>query len=505
MFNTLFRRLVAVLLLFGLLMSLIFMMIMRYSHSTYHQEVEQKVNAGVAERFATLAGWTPSGWKDPDAAAAAFSTVVNLYPQFNVFILDRDGQVLAHYPESARLVSSRVALQPIMRMLQPDPPFPLLGDDPARSAKPEVFSVARLNGADRPEQYLYVTLHSEEHHESAERLRFSYVTREGAWLIGASLALALAGGLLSLHFIVRPIQRLARAMDRFRENPHADAVQVAQEAAASGDEIDRLTQAFYRMAEQIHAQLQVIEQEDASRREFFANISHDLRTPLASIQGYLDTLLLKNESLAPENRRQYLQIAVRQAQSLNELVGTLFYLAKLDSGQIELQPEVFRIDELVQDVLQKFALDAENKAIRLDAEVSGKLPFVYADLGLIERALSNLMDNALQHTPAGGSITVRLESRAGKVWVAVEDSGTGIADADLPHVFERFYRGTDSRSEAPANAGLGLSIVRRIVNMHGQTISAANAGSQGALFRFSLHPLENNQSPSTRESFSAAI
>lgn len=491
-FNTIFRKLVAVLLLFGLLMSLIFAMIMRYSHNVYHQEVLQRFHAGVATRFAALAGWTPSGWADPNAVGAALGRLATANPQFHVFLLDRDGSVLAHFPDNARLASKRVALGPVHEILQARPHLPILGDDPAAAHARQIFSAARLQAGAVPEQYLYVTVRSEEHGASAESLRLAYITRDGAALIGASFLLALGGGLLSLHFVVRPLKQLAGTMDDFRESYFKGDLAGNAAPAVSGDEIDTLAATYRRMAEQIRIQMREIEHADASRREFIANVSHDLRTPLASIHGYLDTLLLKNGTLAPEERGQYLQIALHQAGSLNELIRTLFYLARLDSGQIALQPERFRIDEVVQDVVQKFAPQANGRHIDMVVEGHGALPFVCADLGLIERALSNLIDNALRHTPEGGSVRLHVLPIEDKVWVSVIDSGSGIVEADLPHIFERFYRGNKARGEPAVNAGLGLSIVRRILAMHDETVEAANAPGRGAHFRFSLRRVDGD-------------
>ena len=501
MFNTIFRKLVAVLLLFGLLMSLIFGMIMRYSHDVYHQESQQRFHADMATRFATLAGWTASGWADPRAVTKAFAKLVAANPQFHVFILDRNGLVLSHYPDAMPLNSTHISMQPIDRMLQPAAQLPILGEDPVGTRSPEIFSVTRLQGDSRPERYLYVTLHSEEHDETSEGLRLSYVTREGIWLIVASLLLAFTGGLLSLHFVVRPLKQLVATMDGFRENHFKGDVSGSKKPMSSSDEIDILSATFYKMADQMQAQMREIEQADASRREFIANVSHDLRTPLSSIRGYLDTLALKNDALTSEERQQYLQIALNQARSLSQLIDTLFYLTKLDSGQIALQPEQFRIDEMVLDVVQKFAPQAQNKNIRLNAEAYGSLPFVCADLGLIERALSNLIDNALRHTPTGGVVQLCLQHSDGKVWVSVIDSGSGIAEADLPHIFERFYRGDIARGDSAVNAGLGLSIVQRIVDMHGETVEASNTTEQGALFRFSLRCMHRGDAPCTREQF----
>jgi two-component system OmpR family sensor kinase len=492
-----------VLLLFGLLMSLIFGMIMRYSHTIYHQEAQQKFHAGVATQFALLAGWTPSGWVDPKAVGTAFANLVTANQQFHVFILDRDGLVLSHYPNSLKLASNRIALQPIRQILRPKPHLPILGDDPAMNHGRLIFSVAQLQGNTRPEKYLYVTLHNEEDGEAADGLRLAYLTREGIWLIVACSMLALAGGLLSLNFIVRPLNQLASTMDGFRKDHFKGDLAGSKEQFSSDDEIDTLTATFYRMAQQMQAQMREIEQADSSRREFIANVSHDLRTPLASIQGYLDTLSIKNDALTSQDRQQYLQIALNQARSLSQLINTLFYLAKLDSGQIELQPENFRIDELVQDVIQKFALQAQKKNIRFAAETRDKLPFVCADLGLIERALSNLIDNALRHTPEGGSVQLRMHHIDEKVWVSVIDSGDGISASDLPHIFTRFYRGNSAHKDAVVNAGIGLCIVRRIVAMHGESVEAGNAPERGTQFRFSLPVMDSGDTPCLQEQFPA--
>lgn len=503
LFNTIFRKLVVVLLLFGLLMMVIFGIIMRYSHDIYHQEVQQKFHINMATRFATLAGWTPDGWTTPKGVSAAFASLETSNPQFHAFILDRDGLILSHYPENVRLVSDHVSLQPIKIILQENKNLPILGDDPLQANGKEIFSVAQLQGNYRTEQYLYITLHSEEHEESTRGLRLSYITRDSAWLIFASLTLALLGGLLSLHFVVRPLKRLASAMDEFREQNFTGDVRIYETAAPSGDEIDTLNATFQRMAEQMQAQMQQIEQADSSRREFITNVSHDLRTPLASIQGYLDTLALKNDTLSPQERQQYLQVALNQAKSLSQLINTLFYLSKLDSGQIALEPERFMIEEVAQDVVQKFALQAQRKNIKIIAEAHAKLPFVCADLGLIERALSNLIDNALRHTPDGGSVQLRFHLADEKVWVSVLDSGHGILATDLPHIFERFYRGNRVRGESAEHAGLGLSIVRRIIDMHGEVVEAINAPGNGALFRFSLRSSARSDTPCTQEIFSS--
>ncbi len=221
------------------------------------------------------------------------------------------------------------------------------------------------------------------------------------------------------------------------------------------------------------------------RRDLIANVSHDLRTPLVSIRGYLEVLASKGETLSPAQRRSYLDTAVRQSEHLGTLIDELFELAKLDFKGITLQRESFQLAELVSDVLQKFQLIAAGKvvALRLDAEPG--LALVDADLGLIERVLDNLIGNALKHTPPGGSVCVRLAADESMVEVNVVDNGVGIVASDLPFIFDRFYRAGGSQARDASSAGLGLAITKRILELHGRTVDARSDGT-GSCFRFSL-------------------
>jgi predicted ATPase/signal transduction histidine kinase len=224
------------------------------------------------------------------------------------------------------------------------------------------------------------------------------------------------------------------------------------------------------------------------RRDLIANVSHDLRTPLVSIRGYLELLAATGPSLNDTQRRSYLETAVRQSEHLGVLIDELFELAKLDFKGLTLQCEEFQIGELASDVLQKFRLMAAGKPIELVLEAMPGLPAVRADLSLIERVLDNLLGNALKHTPAGGCVKVHLRADEQCVGVSVIDNGVGIAPADLPHIFDRFYRGQPASNERSCDArgtGLGLAIARRILELHGQSIDV-ESDANGSTFRFTL-------------------
>nr|HET7859128.1 HAMP domain-containing sensor histidine kinase [Caldimonas sp.] len=230
------------------------------------------------------------------------------------------------------------------------------------------------------------------------------------------------------------------------------------------------------------------EHEARLRAELIANVSHDLRMPLVAMRGYLELLARSDETLPSDERRSYLAIALRQCEQLGRLVDELSELARLDSRGVRLARERFAVAELASDVVRKFALAAERRGVELAAIAVERLPLVDADLGLIERVLDNLIDNALRHTPPGGAVRIAIDRGDGVVRVRVRDTGAGIAADELPHVFDRHWRGAGSA--ARAGGGLGLAIAQRILALHGGRIDVESELARGSCFSFSLPAAE---------------
>jgi signal transduction histidine kinase len=231
------------------------------------------------------------------------------------------------------------------------------------------------------------------------------------------------------------------------------------------------------------AQLQSV---DTARREMLANQSHDLRTPITTLLAHLETLQIVEQPLSEEERREYVAVAMRQSKRVAQLVEQLLEAAKLDARQIVANPESFPIGELLQDVVQKFALAARDRGIDLALNVAPAHTRVYADIGLLERVFDNLIDNALRHTPRGGCVTVSATPHGERVRLAVTDSGSGMTPEEAARVFDRFYRGDLGRSTTSGQAGLGLAIVRSIIELHGSTIAIDTRPGAGASFHFDL-------------------
>lgn len=196
--------------------------------------------------------------------------------------------------------------------------------------------------------------------------------------------------------------------------------------------------------------------------------------------------MLKNGALSKKERDEYLRIALRQSERLGKLVQELFELTKLDAHEVVPNMERFKLAELVQDNVQRFQLRATEKGIRLRAEFDPDLPPVLADVGLMERALENLIDNALRFTPPGGSVSLELREDPHYLEVRVIDTGCGIDAEDLPNIFDRYYRSRSGSSTVSEGAGLGLAITRRILELHDSVLEISSAPGVGTTVSFFL-------------------
>jgi two-component system phosphate regulon sensor histidine kinase PhoR len=220
---------------------------------------------------------------------------------------------------------------------------------------------------------------------------------------------------------------------------------------------------------------------DTLRREFVANVSHELRTPLSVVQGYTETLL-EGAWRDEKSAQEFLVIIDKNVRRLSAIVSDLLDLSKLESGGHVLEPRPVDVKALVERVTEAFRPVAERKRQQLTQDVESRAGAVQADAPLLERALSNLVENALKYTPEGGRVRVTAGADSGQVFLTVEDNGMGIPDADLPRVFERFYRVDKSRSRDLGGTGLGLSIVKHIIQLHGGTISVKSTVGAGSTF-----------------------
>jgi signal transduction histidine kinase len=447
----------------------------------HEQEVTQRLSLGLAAHIAdNSALMAPSGLNNA-AVKDLFDKLMAVNPSVEVYLLAMDGRIQAQAAPAGHLKRDQVDVTPI-RALLAGGRLPVLGDDP-RSANGgrKVFSAAPLRIDGRDAGYVYVVLIGEERDTVAAGLQNSNMWRYMLWSMALVTALGLLAGFAAFRLITRPLRRLTVAVQQFEASGLValDATAPAlSEASRGGGEIATLGQVFARMTQRIAEQWRELTLQDQQRRELFANISHDLRTPLTSLHGYLETLLLKADKLSPDDRRRYLEIALGQSGKVGRLAQELFELARLEYGVVKPEMESFALADLVQDVFQKFELASEARGQRLVADIAPGLPLVTADLGMIERVLTNLLDNAIRHTPEGGEIVVQLCAKAHGVQVEISDTGPGIPGELRNKLFMRPVFSTAG--------GLGLVIVKRILQLHDSEIELLQREKKGAVFSFLL-------------------
>ena len=452
----------------------------------HFQEITQNLNRSLAANVVSEPLLTDDREINEAAFKAAFDRLMHINPSIELYLLDAAGQIIAFSAPPGKVQRDSVSLDPVHAFLDGTTPFPIRGDDPRDSRARKIFSAARLHGLGALEGYVYIVLGGEKHDSVARMVQGSFILRLAAGVAGVSALVSLAAGFLSFNWLTRRLRRLGDIVNAFRQSDFREPVRLPQWRRTSGDEIDDLGLTFERMSERIAEQVRMLEHADTSRRELIANISHDLRTPMAALQGSLETLQLKADSLSDEDKRRYLELALKHSERLGRLVVELFELATLESPSSQLHVETFSIAELVQDIAQKFAMAADKKDITFETEIPEGAPFVSADIGLIERVLDNLLENAIKFTPAGGTVRIALALENDRIVARVSDTGCGIAAEDLPRIFDRFYRVDRHHPAASDGTGLGLAIAKRTLQLHGSPIDVESEVGAGTTFSFQL-------------------
>lgn len=446
------------------------------ANAMHEKEVIQDISRGLAAYIARNALLEDQSAIAPQALRQLFGQLMVVNPSVEVYLLDDQGHIRGHDAPSGHLLRDSVDLAPVRKLIDGGA-LPILGDDPRSLTGRKVFSAAPL----RRGGYIYVVLMGEAHDRLAARASEDSVMRTTLWSMALVAALCLIAGLVAFKLITRPLRRLTDEIAQFDSGEPRAAPSEKAAGPVPRDEIVALRGAFRQMSARIEAQWRALKQQDQERREMVANISHDLRTPLTSLHGYLETLSVKAESLTMEERQRYLAIALAQSAKVGGLAQALFELARLEHGMVQAVPEEFSMVDLTQDVLEKFALPAEAKHLQLRAGVPPALPTVSADLGMIERVLTNLLDNAIRHTPAGGTVEIDLASQDGKVAVTVSDTGPGIPPALRESIFQRpFPSGGTHRG-----GGLGLLIVQRMLQLNGSQVRLVDRAG-GTTLTFAL-------------------
>jgi two-component system OmpR family sensor kinase len=493
MVKSLYTKLAIVLLVLFCLLGVVILIVTQVTSDMYQQEVVQKLNRNLAEQIVAHKILIKDGRINEKGLKEVFEMLMVVNPNIEIYLLDPKGKILAFSAPSGKVKRDRVDLGPIKKWFENDVVYPLTGDDPRNPKQKKVFSVARISEKGQLKAYLYIILGGEIFDSIAQKLKGSYIIKLSALWIITSLLFALVTALILFAYLTRRLKRLAAVMDSSDMKQTSSYLQsILIEDRRHGDEIDRLASTFKQLVDRIQIQVENLKKADTLRRELIANVSHDLRTPLATLQGFIETMSIKNEILNAKDRQHHLKIAIQHCERLSKLVEELFELTKLDSRETKVRYEPFNISELAYDVVQKFNLSAQKRQIKIQIDHDQDLPFANADIAMIERVIENLLDNALRHTSEGGSIRLKFSIQNGDMAVSVSDTGCGIPEEDLPYVFDRFYQRDRTQEDKGGHSGLGLAITKRILELHKKSIIVESTSGSGTTFTFFLpvsHPV----------------
>ncbi len=451
-----------------------------YTANAYFQEVNQRLYGNIASHLVQETKPLKNGVPDTLATHDIMHSMMVINPSTEVYLLNPEGEIIDYVVPYKTVVRKKVNLAPVKEFIANEGNTFVLGDDPKNLEETKVFSAAPVMEGDKLTGYAYIILASEEQTEVASSLFSSYIMRTGLWMFLLALLGALVLGMIAVWYLTGNLRRISAKIRRFKEGDLSTRIAENEK----GDWVE-LANTFNGMADRIEENIEEIKGVERFRRELIANVSHDLRTPLAIMQGYIETMLMKKDKLAADRRDKYMNIVFDSSQKLSNMVGHLFEYSKLEANEIKPEKEPFFISELAQDTIANYQILAEKKNIHLSLEKDDNSPRVFADISLVERVIQNLLDNALKFTPEGGNITLRVENAADDVQISISDSGPGMSEEDQKFIFERYTK-TAVGQKVKSGAGLGLAIVKKILEIHDSTIRVTSQLNVGTTFSFNL-------------------
>jgi signal transduction histidine kinase len=479
--RSLFFKISATFLVILLLLGVAYIWITTDSADRYMQEANQRLNASLAEHVVHEIQPLKNGVVDTTGLDKIMHSMMVINPDVEVYLLDNEGMILAYVAPYKKVKLEGVDLNPIYEYLAEDETNLercIFGDDPRNPGRKKVFSVAEIVENDQVLGYVYVILVSEEYDSATSFVFSNYILRVGVFTFFVTLLLALAIGVILIYYLTKNLNNIISTVKRFKEGDPD-----ARMPVDGSRELRELALTFNDMADTLEQNIEELKSVENLRRELIANVSHDLRTPLAIMRGYVETLMMKGSKLDADQKQKYLETVMNSNLKLEKLVADLFEYAKLEARQITPNTEPFLINELAQDIVAKYQMLGEQKNQSIGFQQEDGLPMVAGDIALLDRVFQNLLDNAIKFTPEGGKIEIALSKDPKGVRVEVADNGPGIPKEELPFVFDRYHKAGQANG---SGAGLGLAIVKKILEIHGSKIEVQSTYGQGTKFSFVL-------------------
>ncbi|WP_286888066.1 HAMP domain-containing sensor histidine kinase [Pseudoalteromonas sp. ESRF-bin5] len=449
---------------------------------------EQNLHLALAEHLVQDNPLIKEGVYDYEALENLFHTLMLLGPAFEFYFVDENGKILTYSAEPGKVKRTHINLTPLKHLIANPSATRVYGDNPRNPDQQKIFSVAPVFNNNTLQGYLYVIIGGEAYDTSLNHIKSNDSLLLAAIWLGSALVFLFIAMLILLRFFTNPIQRLAKDVSKIEAaNYSLNDTKLSIYSTQKSNEVHSLSRTIQAMLTRINEQFKALEQGDKQRKELLTHLSHDLRTPLASLQGFLEVLNQSGDKLSAQEQQEYLQVSLNNCGQLKQLIEQIFELAHLENGEISINKETFNLGELIYDCIAKFSLAVEKKGINLSVEPAICDFPVIADIAKLERVLSNLIDNAIRHTPRDGSIAVRVKrGDDNQLFVQVSDTGVGIKHEELNAIFDPHYQASNSNKAGRQQGGLGLAICRGLLKLMDSEINVQSELGKGTMFSFNL-------------------
>ncbi|MGK0273186.1 MAG: signal transduction histidine kinase [Cocleimonas sp.] len=525
MFQSLYSRLALVLLGVFLTMGILLFWFFQQASMVTQNIASQRLHKEFAVNVVRDLGVTNGDDFDPQRIKEAFHQMMIIGPTLELYIVDGEGKVIAYQAAEDKIKRRVVDLQPIKQFIEGKDEYPILGDDPRSLNKEKIFSAAKIYSKDNQIVnqssedegvfigYLYAIIGGEKHDSIFSSLRSGNAWKISLIGISSGFLFLLLASLLLFYALTRPLRKLTKEIKAFEDSDFKKVSLNQGLQVEEKGEFSQLKHSFYQMEQRIVTLLERLNKQDELRREFLAYLSHDLRTPLAGMKAYIETVELKEDSMPLAERQDFLKKALINGDRLEGMINELFELTRLDNNQVSVNKDEFPIGDLLSDISNSLESKANSKGLTLRINCENPQAEVLGDIAKIERVIQNLVENAVRYSEKGKEIVLHTSKiTQGELLVKVIDSGSGIAADQLPLIFQPYYQASNQQTSIQQDsnslsadkqtpdqqqtlkhkgAGLGLAICQRLLALQDVELMAESELGKGTVFSFSLKTISS--------------
>ncbi len=479
---SIFKRIAILIFVLITALCTLFMVITYLAATHFFQASTQLLNKDVAAHIAKFSSPFERDGINKRKADSVFQNAMVLSPSAEVYFLDTAGKVIAFHAPEADIKLHSLSTDHIKEYIASAGRKYIKGPDPKDPSNAKIFSAAEVISHQRKLGYIYVILGSNEYRNVSQMLFSSHVTNLVLEAFCIIILLSVLISLIYLNRIQQSFNRMIVVLKRFEAGDFEARFKIKEQ-----HELAPVTQAFNNMADLLVYNINRLTEMENIRKDFIAHISHDLRTPLSIARGYTETLLIKKQQGAVSQQEwdSYIQMILNKILQVEHMVSQLFEISKMESVDFKLKPEPFVLSEIVQETVNTFQLNAREKHVDLKCTQCQYHVWINADIGMMERVIQNLIDNAVKNTPENGTVKVALSVENKDLIFSITNTGNPLPEELLDWInsTEKKHR---EHANRPLKTGLGLIILKKILELHGSDLKVEVQNNIGNIFSFSM-------------------